>query len=458
MALEELSRPLAVIDTLFARHTSEGSLAPEFGEHAHFKKMLNLDNEEGLARIPCVNDVELADTIPPFSLVRYRCLVQDVFEPECYAAVFQEVDEGTGAPVRLITSKYRECIEPTSGRLLQELDGHRSLSQRGACYCVPLPGESQWARSAAVEWTLVGGGAIQPNAAIVTSGTTKRRRPDEDVSMEPEAEVTQRPRVDQVAAGKLCQPCGKESIVGTQIGETLKTAEDFGLNLPIPSEERRGQGASTACIVKLYDEDAEILRLCDSIEVIGVLCINPDIADLQENGDMADDWRDARHPSTSLVPRLHALAVRRLPFHHPLLPFSPSFLAEDRLAAAFQRQFAAQGTIVAARNAALQQLVKHLGGDALSAEYLFVLLASRSFSTHGELLLGKWSLNLAGWPQSLDTRALRDAGRDCATRCAFGTDQQYSQHAKMETSQGLCRQPSRCFAVAACSWYLACVG
>lgn len=131
---------------------------------------------------------------------------------------------------------------------------------------------------------------------------------------------------------------------------------------------------------------------------------------------MADDWRDARHPSTSLVPRLHALAVRRLPFHHPLLPFSPSFLGEDRLAAAFQRQFAAQGAMVAARGAALQQLVKHVGGDALAAEYLFVLLASRSFSKHGDMLLGTWSLNLAGWPQSLDTKALRDAAGELVPR------------------------------------------
>merc|ERR1719215_1618112 len=96
--------------------------APEFGERAHFHKELCWDNDEVLARIPCLNDVESADSVPPFSLVRYRCLVQDVFEPEFYAGVFQEVDAGGAAKFR--TTKFRECIEPAPGRQLRELDDH----------------------------------------------------------------------------------------------------------------------------------------------------------------------------------------------------------------------------------------------------------------------------------------------------------------------------------------------
>jgi len=181
----------------------------------------------------------------------------------------------------------------------------------------------------------------------------------------------------------------------------LRSAEDFGLNFPIPLEERRGRGSSTACIVKLYDEDAEALRVCDIVEVIGVLCVDPEIADLSEmRGQMEDEWRDARHPSTALVPRLHAVAVRHLPFYHPLLPYSAAFLTEDRLAVAFQRQFAMPGALIAARTAAMQLLTKHCAGDVLAAEYMLMLLVSRSFAKHGDKNLGAWSLNLANWPQT----------------------------------------------------------
>jgi len=427
MASEELSRPLAVIDALFEKSLTAngGTPASEFGERAHFQKVLGLDNEEGLARIPCLNDVESADSVPPFSLVRYRCLVQDVFEPEFYAGLFQEVDAGGAA--RFVTTKYRECIEPAPGRQLRELDGHGGLLQRGACYCVPMPGERSWAQSAAKEWTCAGGGSINPAQSRITpsASASQKRGRDEDVSMDPQDEVAQ-PPATRVTTGQesntqaqpTVSPDKKGVILGASTNGTLKTAEEFGLNFPIPSEERRGHGASTACIVKLYDVDSECLKLCDSIEVIGILCVNPDIATLPDGttGQMADEWRDARHPSTSLVPRLHALAVRHLPFHHPLLPFTTSFLSEERLAAAFQRQFSASGAMLNARTAAMEQLGRCLGGDILSAEYLLMILVARSFSKHGEKLLGALSLNFAVGKTGLDSKAISEAAGELVPR------------------------------------------
>merc|ERR1719329_1826960 len=96
MLADEFARPLNVVDALFRQHVeavgSTGKpLSKEFGERKHFHQFLGLDNEEGLARIPCLNDVELAESVPPFTLVRYRCLVQDTFEPEFYDAILQEV-------------------------------------------------------------------------------------------------------------------------------------------------------------------------------------------------------------------------------------------------------------------------------------------------------------------------------------------------------------------------------
>ncbi|CAE8621728.1 unnamed protein product, partial [Polarella glacialis] len=85
-----LSNPLAVIDALFAPRAREGGAPPpEWGERAHFIQALGLEDEENFSKIPCLNDVELAESVAPFSLVRYRCLVQDVFEPELYSLTMQ---------------------------------------------------------------------------------------------------------------------------------------------------------------------------------------------------------------------------------------------------------------------------------------------------------------------------------------------------------------------------------
>ncbi|CAJ1409240.1 unnamed protein product, partial [Effrenium voratum] len=257
----EISNPLGVIDELFARCTGDKPPS-EWQEKAHFVKTLELENEENFARVPCLNDV-LAEEIPPFSLVRYRCLVQDVFEPELYSMLLLDREAQ-----RFVTTKYRETLP--GGKDLQDL-GRNGLGTRGAYYCVPLPGETPWAKAAAAAGRTAAASAGQSQAR------TKRSR-DEDVDMadmEPAAEAA--PQVSQ-------KPRQKQAPVPTP----ARNSDSFGLNFPLPWEEDQ---RATACIVKLYDEDAESLRLCESIEILGVLCVDPSMANL---GD-APSWPyDAR--------------------------------------------------------------------------------------------------------------------------------------------------------------------
>jgi len=188
------------------------------------------------------------------------------------------------------------------------------------------------------------------------------------------------------------------------------------LNFPIPSEEGRKGGKSVACIVKLYD-DAETLRLCEAVEFVGVLCVNPEAASFNEL-EPGELW-DARNPSTSFVPRLHAICVRHLPFQNPLVPYSPAFMSEARLAAAFQRSLAAPGLLAATRCKAVEYLASSLGGDTLAAQYVLMMLVSRSFAKHGDQSLGIWSMNLACWPNNLDTLKFKEAIAQFVPRVAF---------------------------------------
>jgi len=419
---EEVARPLAVVDSLFQRCISLDPEAPvpaEWGERAHFARELGLLDEESFAKIPCLNDAALAESVPPFSLVRYRGFVQDLFEPEIYAARVREVnaDEGVAAQGRIVTTKYREVFQAAPGHRLVEL-GRDGFGQRGACYCVPCPGEMPWARGSAVGSTSpTPRGTKAERAPVLPPGTppkaAKRSRPTEDAEMEGEEET----------AGKRSQAAEERQAAVADVGAEAQcrecNADEFGLNFPLPWEEQRGQGFSTACIVKLYDGDEEAVKLCDTVEIVGILCINPEIANLSDLLSPHDSvlGSDARQPSTALVPRLHAIFIRKLPFQHPLLPYTPAWLTEERLAAAFQRSFAA-GALTAARNAAKEHLVRHLGGDALAAEYALMLLASRSFDRRGGLALGSWTLNLAGVPPTADLRGLCQGIGELAPRVA----------------------------------------
>jgi len=399
-AVDEIARPLTVVDELFSRHMHANcGPSQEWGERAHFAKALGLDNEDCFARIPCINDTRLIDNLPRFSLVRYRGLVQDVFEPEIYAALLEESDDTGGQPTKVVTTKYRDHVDPAPGKTLSEM-GNSGFGQRGACYCVPLPGETKWAREIAAQWTASGGGGEGNNVAPEASQRPKRSL-EHDTNMGTVVAVPPPP----CAVGEA----RKQRVISASTAgqKELQTADAFGLNFPIPSEEHSRDGCSVPCIVKLYDENAEAVRLCDAVEIVGVLCINPEM--VRFGGKDESPFWDARNPSTSMVPRLHALFVRQLPFSNPMMPYTAAWLSDERLASVWQNRFATPGAVEELHKVALEALAMYLGGDVLAAHYVLMLLVSRSFAKHGDHLLGAWSLNLGCWPDGLDVNQLSKA-------------------------------------------------
>eukprot|EP00811_Abedinium_folium_P014660 NODE_2364_length_2228_cov_9.631604.p1 GENE.NODE_2364_length_2228_cov_9.631604~~NODE_2364_length_2228_cov_9.631604.p1 ORF type:complete len:683 (+),score=198.55 NODE_2364_length_2228_cov_9.631604:119-2050(+) len=429
VVLDELVRPLNVIDALLQDHlVRNGSASPlEWGEQAHFVRALGLEDEERFAAIPCINDVEVAERVPPFSLVRYHGIVQDVFDPEIFAMFLEEhpVDGSTDAAgVRIVTSKYRESLCAPPGRQYKDI-GTAGFGQCGACYCVPLPGETAWAQQVAAARTRAAGGldvlaqvaaagAAAPASAGEATAATKRRR-DDDVDMGAAGdEVDASPSVPRVTGRRVAEPTA-----GADVGPIeLRSAEEFGLNFPLPGEERRGSGAAMPCILKLYDGLADVLRVCESFEALGVLVVDPEVAQLSSQP-LDGFGQDARQPSTALVPRLHVLLLRQMPFYHPMLPYSAAWLTERRLGAAYEQHFGMPAALAVARAAALAPLLRCVGMDALAAEYLLLLLTSRTFDKLGEMCLGKFSLCLSGFPAGSDVRGLCAFAAELMPRTAF---------------------------------------
>ena len=60
-----------------------------------------------LQKIPCLNDVD-AMHIRPGTVVKYRCMVQDLFDPEYYLGVYEHT-AGDGT-VALRSGRYRVSI------------------------------------------------------------------------------------------------------------------------------------------------------------------------------------------------------------------------------------------------------------------------------------------------------------------------------------------------------------
>lgn len=73
-----------------------------------------------------------------------------------------------------------------------------------------------------------------------------------------------------------------------------------------------------ACIVKHYGEDGDVL-VNTRIEAVGFLNLDPALEAIWQDSDAEDR---AMHPPPSLVPRLHAILIRKLSHCNPALPYN----------------------------------------------------------------------------------------------------------------------------------------
>jgi len=126
-------------------------------------------------KIPCLNDVKIHE-LKPNCLVRYRCMIQDSFDPIYFSSSQKLTNPNTNETVQM-TFKYKEHLEVPEGfvectelpeqlslsstdRLENAMQAHLSkrnqinLEQRMTFYCVPIPGETNWVKNVSLSRVL----------------------------------------------------------------------------------------------------------------------------------------------------------------------------------------------------------------------------------------------------------------------------------------------------------------
>ena len=317
-----VSDPLGTVSALFdaaSRSADPRALEDgDWGVRATFERALG---EPGvLARVPEINAVGV-DAIPPGALVRFRCMVQDMYNPEYYVGAYRE--EGANGPAWR-TTKYTEDPGPgpsPGAEVAGQSGGPHDPSsvkiwERRVLYCVPVPGESEWVRVA----DGAGAGAPPRTPAKRARGRRQRRRgrlgggddaadaPDSPTPMDDEAPSSP-PTTTETTGATDAAP-----IAPSSGGRPVRVrGDDAGapdeLNLPLGPAETAAPDvprcagslpAPTPCIVKLYDDferrpgttgegssgddsggDFDV-KLNDVLELVGVLAIAPELAGERE--------------------------------------------------------------------------------------------------------------------------------------------------------------------------------
>lgn len=348
-----------------------------------FKEQLK--ENDARTGVPSLNDVPL-HYLKPNSLVKFRCLIQDMFDPEFYMGVYDTVDPSTKAKV-LHCGKYKdvtECGVDFNSR-------NTVTAERQTFYCVPIPGENPWVKESYA-------GSSQARVVPSTSyaPTRQKRSYEEDDDMDTQPQKQREPHTgpqsptEQHGNGD-CKRQEKEAP-----SSQTASASHLDLNFPLPGEK------GPSCLVKVY-EDWDSFKLNDTLEVYGILSVSPALSALADEKDASSFLLDptecmetaeeqrVHSPPASLVPRLHMLYAKPLPHNNPLLPFAT---LEDN--GAFVSSTLSE--MASVRAELLTYFTHVLLGDALAAEYLILHLISNVYSRRDVLPLGKFTLNLSGCP------------------------------------------------------------
>ncbi|XP_050351974.1 mini-chromosome maintenance complex-binding protein [Nymphalis io] len=333
-------------------------------------KLLKLPN---WYKIPLINS-NATHNLPDGTMVRFRGMVQDMHNPEFYFEQFEVFNTKTNE-VKCKSGKYTDTANIMENEKVNYTENLKS-AQRQTIVVVSMPGFNDWAQKLEDEQNHLKHLEQQPNTSKrLNSNYSKLKRSYDESDDDPDAMDVQ---VDLV---------NKERRTKEEVDDSSNVvSREHLLNFPLPDV------ASKSCIIKVYD-DEENLKLNDMIEVVGFLSVDPALSgefqpakgSLLEPICETDAEIITHNPPPSLVPRLHAVFVKKLDHCNPLV-----------------KEKFSQETVLKDANTAREHLLKALTelllGDKLAAEYLICHLIACVYLRQDTITLGQFCLNISNLP------------------------------------------------------------
>ncbi|XP_074532761.1 mini-chromosome maintenance complex-binding protein [Halichoeres trimaculatus] len=379
-----INNPLAVIEEIFATSHSNPNSGWEAKAVDFFKE--HLKENSAHTWVPSLNDVPL-HYLKPNSLVKFRCFIQDMFDPEFYMGEYETLDSSTKAKV-LHCGKYRDVTEYGV-----DLNSRNIVTaERQTFYCVPIPGESPWVKDCYASLSQV---KVTPSTSYTP--TRQKRSYEEDVDMNTSQKELFPGQIPTEQHGSGDFKRQETEVPSSQ----TPCVSQLDLNFPLQGEK------GPSCLVKVY-EDWDSFKLNETVEVYGILSVSPALSALADKSAASSSLLDpteciesieeqkVHSPPASLVPRLHMLYAKKLSSNNPLLP-SAALEDDTSRAETLSSSLSEMAVIKAELHTYLTQV---LLGDALAAEYLILHIISSVYTRRDVLPLGKFTLNLSGCPPS----------------------------------------------------------
>jgi hypothetical protein len=285
-----------------------------------------------LTHIPYLTQESISQgKIRPGSLVRYRGMVQDVFDPEYFVGVVMAKNLATGT-TEPVPTKYSDVLQTPNGYEFVEegtdQDRYARTMGRLPLFLVPVPGESDWVKREYNDFQSPPGAVSQGSSGISAQNRKRSSADTDDVDMDGPSTVPSGLAATTAEEGKerpakRAQPLLDESSAGNKQSPEAPAMPlgNRSLLFPLGKCEK-----GIPCLAKVYDCDGNNtshFRVNTVIEFVGIFSADPVVnANMDIDGDtkMEDGVPDlqsvaeirAHNPPPSVVPRLHCLSFRPL--------------------------------------------------------------------------------------------------------------------------------------------------
>lgn len=327
-----------------------------------------IEDRKNWSNIPLLNYTRL-DDLRDLSLVRFRGMIQDMFDPEMYLEQYKIVS--TESSERIQDGKYRDTLVLKPGEAICSSSPVNKYGERRTMFTVSIPGLNSWASQ--LEEASVNKNIHKTKETKNINNSLVFKRPLDDSSI-----ITDTEMIDV-----QCKKMKSMETVNCSEPRESYLSSEFLLNSPLPDRP------SKACMVKIYDNFNDYV-LNSIVDVVGFLSVDPS---LDGSTDTSTDFQDAceiqaANPSPSLIPRIHAVAVKILNHPNPLLDIT--FLGNDTNQLNFE----------SIRKSLHIVLTQCLFGDELAATYLLSHLISTVYARSELQTLGQFSLNICNIPSN----------------------------------------------------------
>ena len=315
--------------------------------HDKISSAVNDMDVEKVSTVPLINSLETYNGVKNHSLVRYQCMIQDMFDPEFYLAFYQTHDVQDVSRKDFSFGLYRNTVSDDTVYGIDHDAESNVLLDRMSYVAITVPGENKWVKD-------------------------KHREDASQTSVEHQeiASNGPLPEVDNLLKSQHLENC-------------------FPLKR-LPMDK--------VCLIKVYNtsetEDEKRLQLNDMIEVIGIIdfTLTP-----REGSEEGDSDKQFSLPQT-ICPEIHALSIKKIKHFNPLLlqDISSSFPAQIFSSEEEQTTFCEK-----MRRELHAILSQCLFGDDLAADYIICALISRIYSRKDILSLGSFPVGISHFPKTL---------------------------------------------------------